>query len=106
MARARPKPERRLTEIAHLIVSEWYRVLPPHDSGPQTIRDMDEHSLTAGLNEILDERCRAVLDEPGFIKIIIPLPPVETKAELDAYLDDNGDFMVGMGSAVIFGCGR
>ena len=104
MARARPKPERRLTEIAHLIVSEWYRVLPEDSSQP--VLEMDEHSLTAGLNEILDERCRAVLDEPGFIKIVIPLPPVGTKAELDTYLDDNGDFMIGMGSASIFGCGR
>ena len=104
MARARPKPERRLTEIAHLIVSEWYRVLPENASEPML--QMDAHSLTAGLNQILDEPCQAVLDEPGFIKIVIPLPPVATRDELTDYLEDNGDFMVGMGSAVIFGCGR
>lgn len=104
MARARPRPERRLTEIAHLIVSEWYRVLPEDSSGQML--EMDAHSLTAGLNQILDEPCQAVIDEPGFIKIVIPLPPVSTRAELTEYLDDNGDFMVGMGSAVIFGCGR
>lgn len=104
MARARPRPDRRLTDIAHLIASEWYRVLP-EDPSEQPL-DMDMLSLTAGLNQILDVTCEAIADEPGRIKIVIPLPPAKSKAELTEYLENNGDFMVGMGSAVIFGCGR
>ena len=104
MARARPKANRRLSEVANLIIAEWYRVLPETATGP--ILPMDAHSLTAALNQVLDEPCQAVLDEPSLIKIAIPLPPATTKVGLDVYLQNNVDFVVGMSNATIFGCGR
>jgi hypothetical protein len=105
MARARAKRGRKLTEIADTILAEWYRVLP-ETSGSAPLQ-MDVFALTAAFNEILDTQCLAVLDEVGQpIKIVVPLPPVDTRAALDAYVQRNGDFAAGMGAAVIFGCGK
>jgi len=103
MARARPKPNRRLTEIADAILAEWYRVLPPVSGG--TILTMDMDALTAAFNEVLDTPCQAIPDGDP-IKIVVPLPPVDSRAKLNAYIAQNDDFLVGMGAAVIFGCGK
>jgi hypothetical protein len=68
---------------------------------------MDAFALSAAFNQILEERCQAVLDVAGQpIKIIVPLPPVASRQELDKYIERNGDFAAGMGAAVIFGCGK
>jgi hypothetical protein len=105
MARARAKRNRKLTEIADTILAEWYRVLP-ETSGPAPLQ-MDAFALTAAFNEILDTSCQAIVDEPGQpIKIVVPLPPVDSRLSLDDYIRRNGDFAAGMGAAVIFGCGR
>ena len=105
MARARARPNKSLTEIADIILAEWYRVLPDQPGGKQLT--MDAYALTAAFNQVLDRRCQAVLDEDGQpIKIIVPLPPVETRAELDDYVRQNGDFRNGVGSALVFGCGK
>jgi len=104
MARARPKPNRRLTEIADAILAEWYRVLPDTSGTPLT---MDMDALTAAFNEVLDTPCQAIPDEVGKpIKIVVPLPPVDSRAKLNTYIAQNDDFLVGMGAAVIFGCGK
>ena len=105
MARARARPNKSLTEIADIILAEWYRVLPDQPGVPPLL--MDEYALTAAFNQVLDRRCQAVLDEENQpIKIIVPLPPVKTRAELDDYVRRNGDFRNGVGAAVVFGCGK
>ena len=109
MARARAKKNRKLIEIAEVIAAEWYRVLPEIAGDP--IQTMDAFALSAAFNDIVDSATgvEAVLDEVGKpLKIVVPLPPhkVRSKEELRQYLEDNGDFFVGMGTAVLFGCGR
>jgi hypothetical protein len=117
MARGRARPGRRLTEISEVIVAEWFRVLPDIPGDP--ITDMDQNSLTAAFSEIVNlndpglsrhkNLVEAVLDkrdEP--LKILVPLPPfgVTSKLQLQNYLEDNDDFIVGMATATLFGCGR
>lgn len=103
MARFRIRPGRNLDEIGGLFVAEWYRVLP---DGPGNILPMDDYSLTAALNQILEEQCRAVTDTADLVHIAIPFPPVGTKADLDDYLQRNSSFYRQMSNATIFGCGR
>jgi len=72
---------------------------------------MDRFALSAAFSDIVDSNTgvEAVLDEAGRpLKIVVPLPPhrVTSKEELRQYLENNGDFFVGMGTAVLFGCGR
>ena len=103
MPRFRIKPDRNLDEVGGLIVAEWYRVLP---DGPGNILPMDDHSLTAALNQLLVEPSRAVTDTADLVHIAIPYPPVGTKADLDDYLQRNSGFYRQMSLATIFGCGR
>jgi hypothetical protein len=114
MARGRAKKGRRLSEISETIVAEWFRVLPETEG--DTIERMDAFSLTAAFNDILEKAkdvdgntldWQAVPDEPKKpFKIIVPLPPAKSKQGLVDYLEKNGDFIDGMGVAVLFGCGR
>ena len=61
---------------------------------------MDAAALTAAFNQVLVDRCQVIFDRVGEpIRIVVPLPPVETRAELEDYLRDNGDFQSGMGAA-------
>jgi hypothetical protein len=108
MARGKIKHDHRSTDIADAIIAEWYRILPPRGSaaGPMT---MDASALTAAFNQILGEpRCQAVIDTADMINIAVPLPPKEvtSREELLDYLEKNDEFRQGMGSAVLFGCGR
>src|SRR5947207_1330065 len=113
MARARAKPDRKLSEIAQVIVAEWYRVL---SDNPDKILKMDAAALSAAFNAILEDPepdpkkqkgFQAILDEENSpLKIVVPLPPRKTRDELTTYLQNNGDFFAGMGAAVLFGCGR
>lgn len=114
MARARPKNHRRSSDIAELIVAEWYRILPYRGQGATNL-EIDVASLTAALNNILNVSARhggvaiAVPDVEGQpLKVIIPLPPegVADREALDEYLARNQDFFDGMGAASLFGCGR
>lgn len=111
MARARPRAGREASEISEVIVAEWYRILPDEsvaDTSDYPLA-MDVNALSAAFNFIIDEVCVAVPDEAGKpLKIIVPLPPagVVTKQDLERYLRRNGDFLPGMGAAVLFGCGR
>jgi hypothetical protein len=66
---------------------------------------MDANALTSAFNDILDAPCEAVIDGDP-IKIVVPLPPVKTRKQLQTYIANNTDFLVGMGTAVIFGCGK
>jgi hypothetical protein len=119
MARAKIRRNRRSTDIADAIVAEWYRILPegPVDGVIPDPLPMDSNALTGAFNQIIatvdeqgnDVRCQAVPDEFGKpFKIAVPLPPreVTTRQQLLTYLEDNDDFRQGMGSAVLFGCGR
>ena len=97
-----------MSDIADVILAEWFRVLPETGTGDQ--HPMDEESLTVAFNQILDVHCIAVLDGEGTeadpIKIVVPRPPRDNQQELRTYLENNSDFRVGMGPASIFGCGR
>lgn len=107
MARARPRPGRRSSEISQVIIAEWFRILPDTTGG--SIDDVDVNSLSAAFSNIIDASCVAVPDKLGEpLKIIVPRPPegVRTKSELQAYLLRNGDLIPGMGAAALFGCGR
>jgi|ERR1700674_5689199 hypothetical protein len=108
MARARAKQDKNLSEIADVILAEWYRVLP--DIGSTAPLTMDSAALTAAFNQILNTPCIAVLDGAGTaadpLKIVVPQPPVRNRQLLDNYIKNNSDFRLGMGAAVIFGCGR
>ena len=102
MARANTRRQKSLTALSDIILAEWYRVLATGTS-------MDAGALTTAFNQILDEAtpCQVILDEPGQpIKIVVPLPPVDTTAELDDYVLRNRDFRHGMGVALVFGCGK
>ncbi|ESY10527.1 hypothetical protein NKI46_29425 [Mesorhizobium sp. M0615] len=105
MARARAKRNRQQTEIAQAIIAEWFRVLP-ESSG--SIGAMDEYSLTAAFNDILDRPALAIIDDPTVVKIVVPLPPagIATRDQLRDYLARNQDFVAGMSAAALFGCGR
>lgn len=107
MARGRVRPDRSASEISSTILAEWYRVLPEDKS--QGVLPMDARALTAAFNLILDDdsRCQVILDDKDKpIKIVVPYPPVETRADLLKYIEENTDFEQGMGVAVLFGCGR
>jgi hypothetical protein len=111
MARARTRPGRTSSEISEVILAEWFRILPDASLTDRTGYPLaiDINALSAAFNFIIDEPCIAVPDVAGQpLKIIVPLPPqtVETKQDLEAYLRRNGDFVPGMGAAVLFGCGR
>lgn len=92
-----------LEQIADLIIAEWFRVVP---DGPGDILEMDTNALTAALNNILDVPCQAVPDKEDLVHVVIPYPPRKTRAELEEYLDQNGQFRTKMTDATIFGCGR
>ncbi len=107
MARGKVRPGRVSSELADVIVGEWFRILP--DTADGSFKEMDLNAVTAAFNLILgdDSRCQAIPDEEGKpIKIVVPLPPKKTRAELETYLKNNSDFRQGMGAAVLFGCGR
>jgi hypothetical protein len=109
MARGRVRRDRRNTDIADVVIAEWFRILPATGTG--ALLKMDANSLTAALNQILEEadRCQVVTDDENApIKIVIPLPPkkVKNRQDLLLYLQDNDDFRQGMGAAALFGCGR
>jgi hypothetical protein len=111
MARGKVRPDRSAKEISNAIIAEWYRVLPNKPvSGPiPKPLDMDALALTAAFNLVLDDdsRCQVVLEEEGKpLKIVVPLPPVQTREELQKYIEKNVDFQQGMGVALLFGCGR
>lgn len=104
MARARVKTDRRITDIADVIISEWFRILPASSGAPLP---MDKNSLQAAFNQILDAPCEVILDVEGQpIKIVVPVPPAASRTALIQYLDNNKDFQQGMGVAMLFGCGR
>jgi hypothetical protein len=105
MARAKAKRNRQQTEIAQAIIAEWFRILPENTGTPG---EMDEYSLTAAFNDILDRTAKAIIDEEDVVVIVVPRPPagVTNRAELKDYLSRNQDFVVGMSSAALFGCGR
>jgi hypothetical protein len=105
MARARVRPNKSLAAISDIILAEWYRVLP-EDPGGQTLA-MDPFALTTAFNQILLDPCQVILDEENQpFKIVVPLPPVTHRAELDTYLQNNVDFRGTMGVALVFGCGK
>lgn len=110
MARARAKQNRQQNEIAEAIISEWFRVLPEVPS-TSPIPAIDFGSLTAAFNDILDVQCVAVPGEEVIggqevIKILVPKPPANSQRGLRAYLQNNRDFVAGLSSAALFGCGR
>lgn len=112
MARARTREGRHSSEISNIILAEWYRVMPLTGSITEDdIQKMDMSALTAAFNAIIegDRVCKAVLDGDGEnspLIFVVPRPPRTTRAELDRYVERNGDFQMGMGAAILFGCGR
>ena len=105
MARARARRDQSLTAISDIILAEWYRVLPDQPGGQPL--EMDAFALTAAFNQILDKPCEVILDQRDQpIKIVVPLPPVDSRPALDLYIRNTKDFRHGMGVALVFGCGK
>jgi hypothetical protein len=104
MARARVKRSRQQTEIAEVIIAEWFRILPETLGDPRAAYDVN--SLKAAFSDIIEQQCRVEFDAPDQIVIVVPQPPAPTKSLLRDYLTRNEDFLQGMSAAVLFGCGR
>jgi hypothetical protein len=111
MARARAKQNRQQNEIAEAIIAEWFRILPEVPPATPTSVTIDYGSLTAAFNDILDVQCVAIAGEElmgtqEVIRILVPKPPANSQRGLRAYLQNNRDFVSGLSSAALFGCGR
>ncbi len=123
MARSRIRKDRNATDIADVILAEWYKILqignlPAGNTDAQkearwdeVLKRVDLTSLSVAFTNILEDNIvEAVLDGVGTankpLKIVVPMPPANTLPKLDEYVQNNTDFRVGMSAAILFGCGR
>jgi hypothetical protein len=113
MAKAGTKPGRKVEDISDAILTEWFRVMPAsRELTEADILSMDMSSLTAAFNNVLADnlKCRAIIDGDGTttkpLLFVVPRPPVLTLEDLEDYVANHTDFRRGMGTAMLFGCGR
>jgi hypothetical protein len=123
MSKAKIRHDRRVRELAEVIITAWFKAVPDTvGSGNVQWPPPDAAELSAAFNGIIDPddaRCVALVEpkpdtstgKPIYtIFIPVPYPPASNKVDLIAYLHNqeqlDPEHVEHFGKALIFSCGR